>query len=122
MKNAGKFYGHLEYFRVIWFISWPFGNVVVIWYISPHFGTLCQEKSGNPAVRVDRGVGGVTQSFKVTKSICCCGAGRPDWAIFSLIGRFFRLLGDFFASWAIFFVYRVIVYFGQFFKNYRSGP
>jgi hypothetical protein len=28
---------------------WPFGNVVVIWYIFPRFGILCQEKSGNPA-------------------------------------------------------------------------
>jgi hypothetical protein len=24
------------------------GNFVVIWHFSPHFGTLCQEKSGNP--------------------------------------------------------------------------
>jgi hypothetical protein len=29
-------------------IFWPFGNVVVIWYIFTHFGILCQEKSGNP--------------------------------------------------------------------------
>jgi hypothetical protein len=27
---------------------WPFGNVVVIWYIFPSFVILCQEKSGNP--------------------------------------------------------------------------
>jgi hypothetical protein len=25
----------LEYFTVIWYILWPFGNVVVIWYIFP---------------------------------------------------------------------------------------
>jgi hypothetical protein len=31
----------------IWNILWPFGNVVVIWYILPHFGMLCQEKTGN---------------------------------------------------------------------------
>jgi hypothetical protein len=48
MENAGIFYGDLEYFTVIWFILWPFGNVVVIWYIFPHFGILCKEKSGNP--------------------------------------------------------------------------
>jgi hypothetical protein len=48
MENAGIFYGHLEYFTVIWYILWPFGNVVVIWYIFPRFGLLCQEKSGNP--------------------------------------------------------------------------
>jgi hypothetical protein len=31
MENAGIFYGHLEYFTVIWYILLPFGNVVVIW-------------------------------------------------------------------------------------------
>jgi hypothetical protein len=35
---AGIFYGHLEYFTVMWYILWPFGNVVVIWYVSPRFG------------------------------------------------------------------------------------
>jgi hypothetical protein len=29
-ENAGIFYGHLEYFTVIGYILWPFGNVVVI--------------------------------------------------------------------------------------------
>jgi hypothetical protein len=48
MENAGPFYGHLEYFTVIWYILWPFGNVVAIWHIFPRFGKLCQEKSGNP--------------------------------------------------------------------------
>jgi hypothetical protein len=49
MENAGIFYGNLQYFTVIWCILWPFGNFVVIWYIFPRFGILCQEKSGNPA-------------------------------------------------------------------------
>jgi hypothetical protein len=40
MENDGIFYGHLEYFTVIWYILWPY---------FPHFGMLCQEKSGNPA-------------------------------------------------------------------------
>jgi hypothetical protein len=43
-------------FRVIWnklqpfgiFYTYPFGNLVVIWYIFPRFGILCKEKSGNP--------------------------------------------------------------------------
>jgi hypothetical protein len=48
MENAGTVYGHLEYFTVIWYILWPFGNFVVILYIFPRFGILCQEKSGNP--------------------------------------------------------------------------
>jgi hypothetical protein len=49
MENAGICYGHLEHFTVIWYSLWPFGNVVVIWYIFHRFGILCQEKSGNPA-------------------------------------------------------------------------
>jgi hypothetical protein len=47
MENAGIFFGHLECFTVIWHIVLPFGNVVVIWYIFPRFGILCQEKSDN---------------------------------------------------------------------------
>jgi hypothetical protein len=50
MENAGKFYGHQEYFTVIWLILWTFGNVVVNWYIFPRFGVLCEEKSGNPVL------------------------------------------------------------------------
>jgi hypothetical protein len=38
----------MEYFMDIWYIFLPIGNLVVIWYISPHFGILCREKSGNP--------------------------------------------------------------------------
>jgi hypothetical protein len=49
-KNDGIFYDYSEYFTVIWYILWPFGNVVVIWYIFPRFGILRQEKSGNPAL------------------------------------------------------------------------
>jgi hypothetical protein len=45
MENVGIlfgiFYGNLVYFTAI-------VNVVVIWYIFPRFGILCQEKSGNP--------------------------------------------------------------------------
>jgi hypothetical protein len=48
MGNVGIFLGHLEYFMTIWYILWPFGNLVLIWNIYPRFGILCQEKSGNP--------------------------------------------------------------------------
>jgi hypothetical protein len=34
------FYGHLVYFLAIWYISWPFGNFVIIWNIFPRFGPL----------------------------------------------------------------------------------
>jgi hypothetical protein len=48
MENIGIFYGNLEYFTTIRYILRPFGKVVLIWYISPRFGILCQEISGNP--------------------------------------------------------------------------
>jgi hypothetical protein len=56
--NVGYFLWALVYFMVLWnilrtyawYISWPFRNLVAIWYIVPHFGLLCQEKSGNPDV------------------------------------------------------------------------
>jgi hypothetical protein len=47
---VGIFYGHLEYVTGIWYILWPFVNLVAIWYIFPRFGQLCQEKSGNPGL------------------------------------------------------------------------
>jgi hypothetical protein len=48
MKN-GIFYGHWNLSHtVIWYILWPFRNLVAIWYIFPHFGILNKEKSGNP--------------------------------------------------------------------------
>jgi uncharacterized membrane protein YccC len=52
----------LEYFEDIWPILRPFGifcgtlvYFVVIWYIIPSFGMMCLEKSGNPALHLDRG-------------------------------------------------------------------
>jgi hypothetical protein len=54
MVNVGVLYGHLEYFAAIWYILWPFGNVVVIWYIFPRFGIFCLEKSGNSCFNLAR--------------------------------------------------------------------
>jgi hypothetical protein len=48
MEKFGTFFGHFEYITAIWYILWAFGNFVAICYISPLFGTLCREKSGNP--------------------------------------------------------------------------
>jgi hypothetical protein len=49
MEDAGIFFGDVEYFTAIWYSLWPFCNVVVIWYIFPRSGILCQEKSsGSP--------------------------------------------------------------------------
>jgi hypothetical protein len=50
MEMFGIFFGHLEYSMAILHIFWPFGKIVAIWYIFPRFGTLCQEKSGNPGL------------------------------------------------------------------------
>jgi hypothetical protein len=41
--SFGVFYGHLVYFTAIGYVLWPFGNVVVIWYIFLRLGILCQE-------------------------------------------------------------------------------
>jgi hypothetical protein len=30
------------YIRAVWYILWPFGNLVKIWYIFPRFGILCR--------------------------------------------------------------------------------
>jgi hypothetical protein len=40
MENVGMFYGYSEFSKAIWYISWPFGNLVVVWYIFPRFGIL----------------------------------------------------------------------------------
>jgi hypothetical protein len=45
MENVSRFYDHWEYFLAIWYKLWPFGNLVIIWYI---FGIFYQDKSGNP--------------------------------------------------------------------------
>jgi hypothetical protein len=43
MKKVGIFYCHLEYATATWYILWPFGNLVAIWYISSRFGILNPE-------------------------------------------------------------------------------
>jgi hypothetical protein len=48
MDNVVIYSGLLEYFTIIWYIYWAFGNSVAIWYIFTRFGTLYQVKSGNP--------------------------------------------------------------------------
>jgi hypothetical protein len=51
LEWKGLVYGHTEYFTAIWYILWPFGNVVIIWYIFLGLGILCQGKSGNPGIQ-----------------------------------------------------------------------
>jgi hypothetical protein len=54
IEAVGTFDGRFEYFTAIWYILWPLGNVVVIWYVFPRFGILCEEKSGNAAQNTSR--------------------------------------------------------------------
>jgi hypothetical protein len=44
-----SFYDHLVYFAAICFISWQLGICFGNSLKYPHFGILCQDKSGNPA-------------------------------------------------------------------------
>jgi hypothetical protein len=46
--SFGLSLGHLVYFTAIWYILWPSGIFIVIWYIFSRFGMLFKEKSGNP--------------------------------------------------------------------------
>jgi hypothetical protein len=49
MENVGIiYYGHMEYFTVMWYSFGPFGNVVVIWYTFPRFGILRRRKIWQP--------------------------------------------------------------------------
>jgi hypothetical protein len=59
MENIGIFYGRLECTMAIGYITWPFGNLVVFWYIFPRFGTLNHEKSGNPGLVI------ITEAFQL---------------------------------------------------------
>jgi hypothetical protein len=58
--NLGKFWRALKWkmseyisairniLRPFGYILWPFGKLLIIWCIFPHFGKSHQEKSGNP--------------------------------------------------------------------------
>jgi hypothetical protein len=50
MENFGIVYGHLEFITAIWYISWPFGNLVAIWYFSPVFVYCVKRNLAYPAM------------------------------------------------------------------------
>jgi hypothetical protein len=58
LENVGISYCRLVYFTSIWYtyvmVIWnivlTFGMYGPIWYIFPRFGTLYQDKSGNPVI------------------------------------------------------------------------
>jgi hypothetical protein len=81
--NLGKFWRASELKMLVYFMAicnilqpfgWPFGNVVVIWYIFPRFGILCQEKSGNPAAMSS--VSGYSRRFNYWESVNCMWATK----------------------------------------------
>jgi hypothetical protein len=47
MENLGIFYDHLVHFMALEIFYGHLVYFAVIWYISPRFGILYQEKSGN---------------------------------------------------------------------------
>jgi hypothetical protein len=53
MEKVGILFGHLKYITAIYYILWPFGNLVAVWYILPRFGILCKDNSGNPDVNFE---------------------------------------------------------------------
>jgi hypothetical protein len=70
----------MKYFTANWYILWPFGNVVLIWYIFPCFGTLCQEKSGNPGAEWTNVCFSVTEEgFPSFKCFHVCTCWRFGW-------------------------------------------
>jgi hypothetical protein len=48
-ENVGIVCGRLEYITTIWYILWPFGNLLVIWYIFyPPFWYIVSQKIRQP--------------------------------------------------------------------------
>jgi hypothetical protein len=70
MKKVGIFYGHLENITGIVYILRPFGNLMAVWYVTPRFGILYKEKSGNPIMPLT--------SFRTTRSFVVFAPGLPD--------------------------------------------
>jgi hypothetical protein len=46
-----------------WYILWPFGNYVVIWYIFPVLVYYTKKKSGNPGLKP------VTTFYSILRSV-----------------------------------------------------
>jgi hypothetical protein len=53
METVGIFFGYLEYISAIWYMLWPFGNLVTIWYIFPPFWYIVSRKIGQPCEEVN---------------------------------------------------------------------
>jgi hypothetical protein len=69
---------------VIWNILRPFGNLLVIWYIFPRFGILCQEKSGNHDTEM---INIVRMTREIAKCSTFCKKGKNF--LWRMVARFF---------------------------------
>jgi hypothetical protein len=70
----------------IWYILWTFGpnDLVIkrqIWYISPRFGILCHDKSGNP----DRVVAAVRRLGKNSENLFCAISFRTLLQVVAIV-------------------------------------
>jgi hypothetical protein len=77
----------------IWYIIWPFVNLVVFWYIFPRFGSLYPEKIWQPCDLVNC----------ITKNLATLPAiwldVKIDAALHPRIAARVTRLGDFLAQW-----------------------
>jgi hypothetical protein len=48
MKKDGIFFGHLKYITAIWYIFWPFGNLLAVWHLFPPFWYTVSRKIWQP--------------------------------------------------------------------------
>jgi hypothetical protein len=62
MKFFVIFYGHLGYFTAMFYILWPPGNLVLIWYVFPKFWYSVSRKIWQPCRRVLK-IGTWSQSY-----------------------------------------------------------
>jgi hypothetical protein len=72
----------------IWYILWPFGNVVVSCYIFPRLGILCGEKSGNPGIDPGSVVPMMNAPSKVELATTLCKCRHYFGPILQIFVRF----------------------------------
>jgi hypothetical protein len=56
MEKVRIFYAHLEYVMDNWYMLWPIGNLMAIWVVFHHFGTMASGKIWQPCVAAASGV------------------------------------------------------------------
>jgi hypothetical protein len=51
MEVVDILYGHVVYFKAVWYLLWPFGTFYCYLVYFSRFGMLYGEKSGNPGLQ-----------------------------------------------------------------------